>query len=112
MGAGANNGGGGQTQRKKVELMAPSSTNALHALQEEQLVEKCMASWPNKFSLEQIKKQSAYAWAFGQNSKGELSLGNFSDASLPERVRGIPANKRIIFVSSGAKHTAALTDDG
>ena len=48
-----------------------------------------MVSWPNKFSLEQIKKQRAYVWSFGQNTKGELSVGHYKEVEMPERVRGL-----------------------
>jgi alpha-tubulin suppressor-like RCC1 family protein len=70
-----------------------------------------MVSWPNKFTLEQIKRQWAYVWSFGQNSKGELSVGHYNDVMMPERVRGLPKMK-ILFVSSGGKHTGAVTEDG
>ena len=67
---------------------------------------------PNKFSLEQIKKQHAYVWAFGQNTKGELGVGHYNEVPMPQRVRGLPIKQRIVFLSSGGKHTGAVSEDG
>ena len=75
------------------------------------MMDKCMMSWPNKFSVEQIKKLQAYVWAFGQNSKGELSVGHYNEAVMPERIRGLTGQK-IISISSGAKHTGAVSENG
>lgn len=74
-------------------------------------MEKCMVSWPNKYSLEQIKKYHAFAWSFGQNTKGELGVGHYNEVLMPERVRGLP-KLRIVYLSSGAKHTGAVTEEG
>jgi hypothetical protein len=57
---------------------------------QESLMDKCMLSWPNKFSVEQIKKLQSYVWSFGQNSKGELSIAHYNEAVMPERIRGLP----------------------
>lgn len=70
-----------------------------------------MLSWPNRFSLEQLKQQNAFVWSFGQNTKGELSLGHYNEAVMPERVKGLPRTK-VIDISSGAKHTGLVTADG
>lgn len=70
-----------------------------------------MASQPNQLTLEQIKKQHAYVWSFGANTKGELGLGHYNDVAMPERVRGLPKTK-VVNLSSGGKHTGAVTDDG
>jgi alpha-tubulin suppressor-like RCC1 family protein len=71
-------------------------------------MEKCMMSWPNKYSHEQIKKYHAFAWSFGQNTKGELGVGHYNEVVMPERVRGLP-NQKVVYLSSGAKHTGAVT---
>jgi alpha-tubulin suppressor-like RCC1 family protein len=70
-----------------------------------------MESEPNKWSLDKIKKNHAYVWAFGTNQKGELSVGHYKEVYMPERVKGLK-NLKIVHLSSGAKHTGAVTEDG
>ena len=38
-------------------------------------------------------------------------MGHYNEVLMPERVRGLPKGK-IIHLSSGAKHTGAVTEDG
>jgi alpha-tubulin suppressor-like RCC1 family protein len=60
---------------------------------------------------EQIKKQHAFVWAFGSNKMGELGVSHYNDVIMPERAKGLPKTK-IIQISSGGKHSGAITDDG
>ena len=79
--------------------------------EEQKILEQCMQSEPNKLTMDKIKKLGAYLWSFGQNTKGELSIGNYNEALMPERARGLQ-KLQVVHLSSGAKHTGVVTMDG
>lgn len=70
--------------RKKVETTED---------EEENMIDKCMTSSPNQMNIDQIKKQNAFLWSFGSNTKGELGVGHYNEVIMPERVRGLPKCK-------------------
>jgi alpha-tubulin suppressor-like RCC1 family protein len=67
--------------------------------------------WLSNMSEEEIRKKRAFVWGWGKNKNGELSLGVTKDALFPRLVKGLNG-KVIVFISSGANHTAAITSDG
>lgn len=105
--AGSVKSGGGDHHRKKFEV--PSEVELRDP--EDDLIEKCMHSQPNKLTLEQIKKGYALIWSWGSNQKGELGVGHYKNAMMPEKVRGLPRVK-VTNVSSGGKHSGIVTEDG
>ena len=62
-------------------------------------------------SEEEIRKKRAFVWGWGKNKNGELSLGVTKDAVFPRLIKGLNG-KVIVFISSGANHSAAITSDG
>ncbi len=75
------------------------------------LVGKCIQSQPNKMTLEKIRKDYAMVWSWGSNQKGELGVGHYKNAIMPEKVRGLPRVK-VTNISSGGKHSGIVTEDG
>ena len=43
---------------------------------------------------------------------GELGIGHYKNAIMPERVRGLPHKVKVTNVSSGGNHTGIVTEDG
>jgi alpha-tubulin suppressor-like RCC1 family protein len=41
-----------------------------------------------------------------------LGIGHYKNAFMPEKVKGLPSNFRVVEISSGAKHTGIVTEDG
>jgi E3 ubiquitin-protein ligase HERC4 len=52
---------------------------------------------------------AVYAW--GQNLKGQLGLGDTENRPYPTQIRSL-RNQKITFVACGAEHTVCLTEDG
>lgn len=50
-------------------------------------------------------------WAWGQNSNGQLGLGDLTHRFTPTQVAAL-AGEQVVAVSSGTSHTMALTADG
>jgi alpha-tubulin suppressor-like RCC1 family protein len=58
-----------------------------------------------------LSNGSLYTW--GQNSSGQLGLGDTADRSIPTLVPGFPATgTTITAIALGEKHSAALLSDG
>ena len=51
-------------------------------------------------------------FAFGSNSRGQLGVGDKEERAVPTILRGELANKSVLQVAAGARHTISVTADG
>lgn len=51
-------------------------------------------------------------YAFGQNTKGQLGIGNIKDTHIPTKVGGEVMNKSVIMACGGDHHSLVLTSEG
>jgi len=70
----------------------------------------------NEFSM--AMTEDGELWGWGRNEKSQLGVGGgmsidqFAMESMPMRVEGQIEGKKIVDVSAGYEHTAAVTEDG
>ncbi len=62
-------------------------------------------------ALQKERTKQYVIWSWGKNKYGELSHGGTANALIPRGVRGIKG-KRIRWISSGAQHSAVITEEG
>jgi len=56
--------------------------------------------------------ENGEVWMWGDNSNGQLGIGNYDDQPIPVRVRGLPRSCRVVQLQVGAYHSACLLDNG
>jgi hypothetical protein len=62
-------------------------------------------------AIEKEKTKQYFVWSWGKNKYGELSHGGTANALIPRGVRGLKG-KRVKWISSGAQHSGAVTEEG
>ena len=62
-------------------------------------------------AIEKERSKQYYVWSWGKNKSGELSHGGTANALIPRGVRCLKG-KYIIWISSGAQHSAVVTNNG
>ena len=56
--------------------------------------------------------ENGHIYSWGDGDYGKLGHGNTSTQKLPKRVMGLLADKIVVQISAGYRHSAAVTDDG
>ncbi len=62
-------------------------------------------------ALQKERTKQYLVWSWGKNKSGELSHGGTANALIPRGVRGLKG-RRARWVSSGAQHSAVVTEGG
>ena len=103
------------TSQSSKSRTLKSSANPKHEsdfgtlLEEDKEESKNMSSISKAIQKEKTKQYIIWSW--GKNKYGELSHGGTANALIPRGVRGLK-DKNIEWISSGAQHSAVVTEEG